>query len=89
MELNDFEYLKNSPFKMKKFNILPLTHDGIDLYNTKESYSHKYLNSMRHLRLNDRQKFFPQVTKQKENEKKDEKENVKEIYIDTNIPIIM
>jgi hypothetical protein len=78
MELNDFEYLKNSPFKMRKFKILPLTHEGVDFYNTKESYSHKYLNSMRHLRLNDKQKIFPEVTKENKKEMKADIQNENE-----------
>ncbi len=51
MDINDYDYLQNSPFKAKKFHIEPLSREGVDKYNTKESYSHKFLKSMSHLRL--------------------------------------
>lgn len=51
MEYNDFDYLRNSPFKVKKYKILPLSSVGVTQYNTKDSYSHKYLKSFDHLRI--------------------------------------
>ena len=55
MDYNDFDYLRNSPFKARTFRILPLSRVGHSQYNTKESYSHKYLKSLDHLRIKESQ----------------------------------
>ena len=51
MEIEDFDYFRESPYGDTKFKVLPLSVAGFNKYRTKDSFTHKYLKTMSHLRF--------------------------------------
>ena len=46
MNIEQFKYEQTPFFKIRKYEIMPLSDEGFNKYTNKESYTHQYLYSL-------------------------------------------
>jgi hypothetical protein len=77
MNITNFQY-NQSPFsKIKRYEIHTLTEEGTNNYLKKDSYVHRFLNSLDHERIKEKFDYeFHEVTEDKAKSKTEEEEKL-------------